>query len=90
MTTMANSKNQNTEAGGAATEQAARPRPCPQDCMRCSMSQQLFCATKMVFDLTQTVQGLAGRVAELSLAMAEVRERLQPEDADGRMSTPSV
>ena len=32
-----------------AEERTNIPRPCPKDCQKCSMAQQLYCSTNLAF-----------------------------------------
>lgn len=69
-------------------EQAPQPRPCPQDCRMCGMSQQIFCSTKMLFDLSRSQQTLREQVDELAKAVGDLQDRLQPKEQDGELSIP--
>ena len=70
-------------ASGAAQPQ---PRPCPQDCTKCSLQQQVFCSASMMFrsfDVMnaviqrldrqqQTIDTLSERIAAMQSAEAEL------------------
>ena len=84
-------------SGGSAAAQQAPPqpaqqshRPCPQDCNRCSISQQIFCSTKMLFDLSRSHQEARQRIAAMEAAIAEIQSQLQPKDTDTPLSTPFI
>lgn len=58
-------------------EQTVRQgRPCPQDCGKCGPWQQMFCCTKMVFDLSRNLQVARQEVAQLKDEIAELRKSM--------------
>ena len=63
-------------------------RPCPQDCRMCPMTQQIFCSTKMLFDLSRSQQTLRDQMSELSKEVGTLREQMKPKDSDGQLSIP--
>ncbi len=63
-------------------------RPCPQDCRMCPMPQQVFCATKMLFDLSRSQQVLRDQMSELSKEVGILRDQMKPNDDDGQLSIP--
>ena len=69
-------------------EQAPQLRPCPQDCRMCGMNQQIFCSTKMLFDLSRSEQTLHEQVDELTKAVRDLQDCLQPKEQDGDLSIP--
>ena len=54
-------------------------RPCPQDCRMCPMTQQIFCSTKMLFDLSRSQQAMAMQMTKLIEAVNELQQK---QDAD--------
>lgn len=69
-----------------AEGQQPSPRPCPQDCNRCSISQQVFCCTRMLFDLSRAEAEARRQIAGVERAVADISAQLQ----SGGMQQPSV
>ena len=85
---MAQEKKQDTVVQPLATEngsaqaqgpQTPQPRPCPQDCRKCGTSQQVFCSTKMLFDMSRAMQEGMQRLAEVEKAMADLQAKMKQE-----------
>lgn len=70
--------------------QQPQARPCPQDCRMCPMTQQVFCSTKMLFDLSRSQQVLRDQVSELSKEVGTLRDQMKPKGEDGQMSIPFI
>lgn len=68
--------------------QQPKPRPCPQDCSRCSSEQHIFCSTKMLFDLSRAFQESRRQQAEIVQTVAEIQERLKPKEQEAQLSIP--
>lgn len=75
-------------ASSPASNQHPQPRPCPQDCSRCSTQQHIFCSTKMLFDLSRAFQESRHQQAEIVQAVAEIQERLKPKEQESQLSIP--
>ena len=56
-----------------------QPRPCPQDCSKCSTPQHIFCSAKMLFDLSRAYQEQRQQTAGLAKAMADIQQQLKKE-----------
>lgn len=56
-----------------------QPRPCPQDCTKCTTSQHIFCSAKMLFDLSRAYQEQRQQTAELAKAVADIQQQLKKE-----------
>ena len=69
---------------------AAGPRPCPQDCSRCPVSQQVYCSTKMLFDLSRAHQETSRQLAAVTAAIADIQAQLHPKDGAAPLSTPII
>ena len=74
---MAQEKSQNQET---AQQQTSQARPCPQDCRLCGINQQVFCTTKMLFDLSRRQQVMESAVAEMSKTLIAVQTQLQKDE----------
>ena len=68
--------------------QQPQPRPCPQDCSRCSTQQHIFCSTKMLFDLSRAFQESRRQQTEIVQAVADIQERLKPKEQEAQLSIP--
>ena len=78
-----------TEARAASeAKRQLQPRPCPQDCSKCSMPQHIFCSTKMLFDLSRAYQEQRQQNADLAKAIADIREQLKPKEQEALLSIP--
>jgi hypothetical protein len=86
---MAQETKQPTD-GVQQQQQQPQARPCPQDCRMCPMTQQIFCATKMLFDLSRSQQVLRDQVSELSKEVGILRDQMKPKGEDGQMSIPFI
>ena len=85
---MAKEKDTTQQETAAQQPQAPQPRPCPQDCRMCGMNQQLFCTTKMLFDLSRAQQMLGQQVAAVEKAVADIQAQMQPKEQGEAMSIP--
>jgi len=65
-----------------------QPRPCPQDCSKCSTPQHIFCSAKMLFDLSRAYQEQRRQQAEIVQTVAEIQERLKPKEQEAQLSIP--
>ena len=57
-------------------EKEQQARPCPQDCGKCSPWQQMFCCTKMVFELSKHFQEARAEVAQLREELSELKQTI--------------
>lgn len=78
----------NPRSASQGTSQQPQPRPCPQDCSRCSTQQHIFCSTKMIFDLSRAFMESRRQQAEIVQAVAEIQERLKPKEQEAQLSIP--
>lgn len=85
---MAKENETNRQEAAAQQPQAPQPKPCPQDCRQCSVSQQIFCTTKMLFDLSRAMQDTSQRLSALELALDGIKDQLQPKTQDGELAMP--
>lgn len=49
-------------------------RPCPQDCGKCGPWQQMFCCTKMTFELSKNVQSMGLAITQMQEEIAELKK----------------
>ena len=85
---MAKGKEENQQEEVAQQPQVPQPRPCPQDCRQCNSAQQLFCTTKMLFDLYRSQLILRDQMKELSQTVGILKDQLQPKEQKGELSIP--
>ena len=72
-----------TEAAQAAQPQASQqPRPCPQDCAKCPMPQQLFCSVKMLFNLSREQRDMKSQMELMAETIATLQEQLKPKEQE--------
>ena len=71
-----------------AVQQTQQPRPCPQDCRKCGMNQQLYCSTQMLFNLSRAIQETRQQLSEVELAVADLKDQIQPKIAGDQFSSP--
>lgn len=72
-----------TEAAQAAQPQASQqPRPCPQDCAKCLMPQQLFCSVKMLFNLSREQREIKNQMAEMAGTIATIQDQMKSKEQD--------
>lgn len=88
---------QTPASGGNAAEQSqsqqpnqASPRPCPMNCRLCPMPQQIFCSSKMLFDLSRAYQEQRQQLADIAKVMNELQTQLQTKADDTQLSIPFV
>lgn len=69
----------NNETGQQVVNQASvqttqtQERPCPHDCRRCNPGQQIYCCTKMVYDLSRSLQEVKSEIRQLKEEMNGVQ-----------------
>ena len=52
------------------------PRPCPKDCRRCSMAQQICCASMLSFQMYDVMNIVIQRLDAQQQTVAELSDRL--------------
>ena len=88
---MAETKQNQVPAGeGPAVAEQPKPRPCPQDCNRCGTAQQIFCCTKMLFDLSRAQMEARQQIAAVEKSIADIQMQLQPRENDTQLSIPFI
>lgn len=48
------------------------PRPCPQDCRKCTFAQHAYCAAQMAFGLTVQMDALTEKIARIDDIIASL------------------
>ena len=73
------------QAKNNGTAVPAQGRPCPKDCRRCPMAQQVCCASMLSFQAFEVMSTIIQRLDIQSQHLAEFEERLaaiQPPEAE--------
>lgn len=82
---------------GVAAEPAATPqpqtqqaRPCPKDCRRCSMAQQICCSSMMSFQMFEVMNSVITRLDLQSQRIYELEQRLTAiQSAEAELAAPA-
>lgn len=80
---------QPTQQSAPASPPQPAPRPCPQNCALCGTQQQVYCTTKMLFDLSRAYQEARQQIAAVEKAVADIRTHLEAKD-ETPLSTPVI
>lgn len=74
---------------GAASAGSASPRPCPKDCRRCSMAQQICCASMLSFQMYDVMNIVIQRLDTQQQIIAELSARLNAiQSSEAELSAP--
>lgn len=69
--------------------QLGQPRPCPKDCRRCSMQQQVCCASMLSFQSFEVMNGIIQRLDIQSQRITDMEARLSAiQSGEGELSSP--
>lgn len=78
-----------TGAQSKITSQMVQPRPCPKDCRRCSMQQQICCSSMLSFQSFDVMNGIIQRLDIQAQRITELEGKLQAlQPGDGELSSP--
>ena len=65
------------------------PRPCPKDCRRCSMAQQICCASMLSFQMYDVLNIVIQRLDAQQQTIAELSDRLSAiQSSESELSAP--
>lgn len=64
------------EAAGAR-QQGPVARPCPKDCRRCSMQQQVCCSSMLSFQMFEVMNSVIQRLDAQTQQITDLERRLQ-------------
>ena len=75
---MAETDKKQQEAAEAALQQQKVPqaRPCPKDCRKCTMAQQICCSSIMSFQMFEVMNGVIQRLDIQSQRLSELETKL--------------
>lgn len=75
------------QAANAGIQQG---RPCPKDCRKCTMAQQICCSAKMTFDSYGVMAQIIQRLDIQSQRIADLEQRLNAiQSAEAEFASPS-
>ena len=93
---MTEQENKIQQPAGAqpAAPQAAAPqqqtRPCPKDCRKCPMAQQICCASMLSFQMYDVMNTVIKRLDAQAVRMEELSRRLDAiQSSEGELSSPT-
>ena len=69
--------------------QQAKARPCPKDCRKCSMQQQICCSSLLSFQSFEVMNNIIQRLDAQSQRIEELEERLKAiQSSEAELSSP--
>lgn len=72
-------------------KQAQQARPCPKDCRKCPMSQQICCASMLSFQMFEVMNIVIQRLDIQSQRIAEVESRLSAiQSSEAELAAPII
>lgn len=88
MTEQENKIQQPAGAQPAAPQQ--QTRPCPKDCRKCPMAQQICCASMLSFQMYDVMNTVIKRLDAQAVRMEELSRRLDAiQSSEGELSSPT-
>lgn len=86
MAVQENNTRQPADVQPAASQQG---RPCPKDCRKCSMQQQICCASLLSFQMFEVMNGVIQRIDLQSQRIAELETRIAAiQSSEAELSSP--
>lgn len=74
----------------AAAPQQQQTRPCPKDCRKCPMAQQICCASMLSFQMYDVMNTVIKRLDAQAVRMEELSRRLDAiQSSEGELSSPT-
>lgn len=74
----------------AQKTQQAQGRPCPKDCRKCPMAQQICCASMLSFQMYDVMNAVIRRIDAQAVRMEELSGRLDAiQSSEGELSSPT-
>ncbi len=71
------------------SNQLGNPRPCPKDCRRCSMQQQICCSSMLSFQSFEVMNSIIQRLDIQSQRIAELEQRISAiQNTEAELSSP--
>ena len=87
----ATSPQQATVPGGSPSGAQQQSRPCPKDCRKCSMQQQVCCASMLSFQAFEVMSSIIRRIDRQQHAIDVLTERINAiQSSEAELSSPVV
>lgn len=78
------------QAEAQGQQQQGQGRPCPKDCRKCPMAQQICCASMLSFQMYDVMNVVIRRLDMQAERMEELSRRLEAiQSAEGELSSPT-
>ena len=89
---MAENKNNSSASGNPVAEKGQpQGRPCPKDCRRCPMPQQICCAAMLSFQAFDVMNGIIQRLNAQAQCLADFEAKLEAiQSSEADLSAPCV
>ena len=91
---MSETVNKPQEQAGAAPKSSqqtvvAQARPCPKDCRRCTMQQQICCSSMLSFQSFEVMNGIIQRLDIQSQRITELEAKIAAiQSSEAELSSP--
>ena len=80
---------QNVQSAAVSQQPSQQGRPCPKDCRRCSMQQQICCSSMLSFQSFEVMNSIIQRLDIQSQRIAELETKLAAiQNTDAELSSP--
>ena len=71
-------------------QQQRQGRPCPKDCRKCPMAQQICCASMLSFQMYDVMDAVIRRIDAQAVRMDELSKRLEAmQSSEAELSSPT-
>lgn len=71
-------------------QQQRQGRPCPKDCRKCPMAQQICCASMLSFQMYDVMDAVIRRLDAQAVRMDELSKRLEAiQSSEAELSSPT-
>ena len=82
-------KKQQEGAQAPAAGQAIQARPCPKDCRKCPMAQQVCCSSMLSFQAFEVMNSIIQRLDIQSQRLAELEARVSAiQSSEAELASP--
>lgn len=80
---------QDVQSAAVSQQPVQQGRPCPKDCRRCSMQQQICCASMLSFQAFEVMNGMIQRLDIQSQRIADLEAKLAAiQNTEAELSSP--
>lgn len=78
------------QPAAAPVQQQRQGRPCPKDCRKCPMAQQICCASMLSFQMYDVMDAVIRRIDAQAVRMDELSKRLEAiQSSEAELSSPT-